>query len=426
MVDDISGSPPPGTGRERVVLAAAAALQGLALAVLVLPGGGAGWAIARSAAAAGAGALVVTAVVAGSRRFATTAALAWGTLGLVVGAGVGVMHVLRAGATLRAVTGLVVLATGLTLLAVATTGAVRAVGGWRRWLAIPVALVVVQFLVLPLTLAVYAVNVPRGAIAETTPADRGLAYEDVTLTTSDGVALAAWYVPPSGTPSRDAAVVLLHGAGPSSNRTSVLDEAVVLAANGYGVLLLDVRGHGRSEGNAMDWGWHGNDDIAPAVDYLASRADVAAVAAVGMSMGGEEALTAAAADPRIRAVVAEGATRRAEADGDGLRPGPPTGWIEQVVDWIAFGTADLLSGAEPPVALRAAVAAVAPRPVLLIAAGQVPEEAEAAALMEAAAPGAVTVWEVAGSGHTGGLDTAPAEWEERVVGFLDAAITPPP
>jgi hypothetical protein len=37
MVDDISGSPPPGTGRERVVFAAAAALQGLALAVLVLP-----------------------------------------------------------------------------------------------------------------------------------------------------------------------------------------------------------------------------------------------------------------------------------------------------------------------------------------------------------------------------------------------------
>ena len=54
--------------------------------------------------------------------------------------------------------------------------------------------------------------------------------------------LAGWYAP-----SRNgAAVVLLHGAG--STRSNVLDEAVVLAEHGYGVLMLDARGHGESAG----------------------------------------------------------------------------------------------------------------------------------------------------------------------------------
>src|SRR5437588_593816 len=76
---------------------------------------------------------------------------------------------------------------------------------------------------LPATMAVYATNVARPARARVTPADRGLAYQDATFTTSDGVRLSGWYIP-----SRNgAAIVALHGA--SSTRTSVLDQAAVLA-----------------------------------------------------------------------------------------------------------------------------------------------------------------------------------------------------
>ena len=50
--------------------------------------------------------------------------------------------------------------------------------------------------------------------------------------------------------------------------------------------------------------------------FLQSQPDVddGRIGAVGMSMGGEEAIGAAAADARIRAVVAEGATNRVAAD----------------------------------------------------------------------------------------------------------------
>ena len=121
-----------------------------------------------------------------------------------------------------------------------------------------------------------------------TQADRGIAFDDVTFTSADGVRLSAWYVP-----SRNgAAVVLRHGA--TSTRSDALDEAVVLAGHGYGVLATDARGHGDSGGAAMDWGWYGDLDTAAAVTYLSQRPEVDAdrIGVVGLSMGGEEALGA--------------------------------------------------------------------------------------------------------------------------------------
>src|SRR5206468_1520008 len=82
----------------------------------------------------------------------------------------------------------------------------------------------------------------------------------------------------------------------------------------------DARGHGRSAGRAMDFGWYGDADVQGAVTFLGAQPDVrdGRIAAVGLSMGGEEAIGAAATDPRIRAVVAEGATGRVAADNDWL------------------------------------------------------------------------------------------------------------
>ena len=94
------------------------------------------------------------------------------------------------------------------------------------------------------------------------------------MTTDDGVRLAGWYV----TSTNRAAVVLLHGAG--STRSDVLDEAAVLAGDGFGVLMIDARGHGDSGGRAMDFGWYGDADIAAAADLQASLATVFAGAAV--------------------------------------------------------------------------------------------------------------------------------------------------
>jgi pimeloyl-ACP methyl ester carboxylesterase len=244
-------------------------------------------------------------------------------------------------------------------------------------------------------------------------------FIEVTTTTSDGVRLAGWYVPSTN----HAAVLLLHGSG--STRSAVLDHALLLIRNGFGVLALDARGHGRSSGHAMDFGWRGDADVAAGVAFLSARPDVDPdrIALVGVSMGGEEALGAAAADPRVMAVVAEGATGRQSAD---LR------WLSDVYGWrgaaqegieaAKTAVTQVLARQRPPLPLRAAVQRMAPRPVLLIAAGTAVDEQHAAADLRRASPSTVQVWTVPGSGHTEGLRTAPQQWEQRVVGFLTSAM----
>jgi dienelactone hydrolase len=403
--------------RTGAFLRATAVVQGVALAVLTGRDGAPGWQAARVIAVALAVAVVLAGLRSRERGRRGLVASAFGLVGLVGGSAIGVMHTVNGVVDVPAVAGLVLLATGLVLLGAGVGLLVRILPGWWRLLAIPAALVVVQFVVFPLVVAVYATNVPPTTLGSETPADWGLAYEDVEFAAGDEVVLSGWYIP-----GRErAAVIVLHGSG--STRSNVLRHAAVLAGHGYGVLLFDARGHGLSAGDAMDLGWYGDDDIGAALEYLTSRPDVDAdrIAAVGTSMGGEQAIGALAAEERLRAVVAEGATGRVGADHEWMREGP-TAPVAAGVDWVTDTAADLLSGAGRPIGLRDAMAAGAPRPVLLIAAGTVPREIDAARHIAGGSPETAEVWVVPDAGHTDGLAVDPEEWERRVIGFLDDAV----
>jgi dienelactone hydrolase len=244
-----------------------------------------------------------------------------------------------------------------------------------------------------------------------------MTYEAVSFEASDGVSLAAWYVPSTN----GAAVELLGGA--TNTRTDVEDQAAELARRGYGVLLLDARGHGESGGDAMLWGWYGETDVRASVDYLVTRPDVIGgrIAAVGMSMGAEEAIGAAGADPRILGVVAEGASARGSRD-EGDTSSGVGGWFLSYIDWTTKQAADLMTSAHAPTKMRDAIGAAAPRPFMIIAAGTQPAEIAAAQAFHDAAPESVEVWIAPGAGHTTAYDTHPDEWETRVIGFLDDAL----
>lgn len=274
----------------------------------------------------------------------------------------------------------------------------------------------------PIAIAVAVTNVPRRPVGSETPADLGLEYEEVTMRTDDGVRLSGWYVPSEN----GAAIVVAHGA--SSTRSNVLAQAEVLARHGYGVLLFDARGTGRSGGRAMNFGWYGDLDVRAAVDHLAQRPDVDPdrIGALGESMGGEEVLGALAADPRLQAVVAEGASNRVAGDRTWLSDDYGVrGQVQELLDGPTYALTDLLTGADPPATLRHAVG-TADRPALLVAAGDVPDEQRAARWIQSANPDLVQVWVVPGAGHTGGLQTAPEPWESRVTGFFDRALLSSP
>ena len=371
--------------------------------------------------------VVIVAVTAGAVWFTGragragrgTTALLLGIAGTVTGAGVAGAHLAKAGLDAAAVLAVIVLVTGLVLLIWGAVALIRAIPGWWRLLAIPVALAVAEFVLMPLTFAFYATNVPPVPLRAGTPAQYGLTYQDVAFRTADGVRLSAWYIPARN----GAAVVLLPGSG--STRTAVLGQAAVLARHGYGALLVDGRGHGLSGGHAMEFGWWGGRDLAAAVSFLAAQPGIGAgkVAVLGESMGGEQALAAMGSDPRIHAVIAEGAEGQQYADRD-WRPLDITGIIDRGMDWVQYTAAGMISGAPRPMSIREAIRTAAPRPVLIIAGGAVANEPVAARWFRAASPAAVQVWVVPHAGHTQGLATAPRAWETHVISFLNAALHP--
>ena len=381
--------------------------------------GSPGWRVARVLAVVAVTALAVWLIRLTGRVTQATTAILLGTAGTVTGAGIASAHLAKAGLDAAAILAAIVLVTGLFLLGWGAAALVRAIpGGWRL-LAVPVALALLEFVLLPLTVAVNAASRPPGPLGAATPARYGLVYQDVAFRTADGVRLSAWLIPARN----GAAVVQLPGAG--CTRTAVLPQAAVLARHGYGALLVDTRGHGRSAGHAMDFGWWGEPDLAAAVSLLARQPGIQAgqIAVLGESMGAEQALAAMGSDPRIRAVVAEGATGQQLAD-HGWRPHDVTGIIDRGMEWVQYTTAGLLSGAPRPASIRDAIGAAAPRPVLIIAGGAVASEPVAARWFQAASPATVQVWVVPYAGHTQGLATAPRAWEAHVTGFLNAALEP--
>jgi dienelactone hydrolase len=174
----------------------------------------------------------------------------------------------------------------------------------------------------------------------------------------------------------------------------------------------------------MDFGWFGDRDVAGAVQFTKARPDAAGgrILAVGLSMGGEEAVGALAAVPDLCGVVAEGATARTASDKSWLSDAYGVrGWVQEGLDRLRFGMTDLLTSASSPRSLRSAVVAATPRRVLLIASARESDEGKAAAYIASGAPDAVTVWVAPGAAHAGALEARRAEWIQRVGDFLDHA-----
>lgn len=74
---------------------------------------------------------------------------------------------------------------------------------------------------------------------------------DVRLTTSDGLELGGWYVPPA---SGDRNVTVLVANGNGGNRAGRADLATALAESGFAVLLFDYRGYGGNPGKPSEDG----------------------------------------------------------------------------------------------------------------------------------------------------------------------------
>jgi hypothetical protein len=189
------------------------------------------------------------------------------------------------------------------------------------------------------------------------------------------------------------------------------------------VLVLDRRGEGGSEGRLNLFGWNGEGDLRAALDFLSRRPDVerGRIGGLGLSVGGELLLQAAAHDRRLRAVVSEGAGVRSlrehlHTPGVGSVQRWGTNWLVQTV------AVAVLSDTLPPPDLTMLVAGIGPRRVLLIQAAQGHEDEALNEVYAARIGPSASVWTASG-GHTGALAADPAGYARRVVGFFDGALT---
>jgi pimeloyl-ACP methyl ester carboxylesterase len=289
---------------------------------------------------------------------------------------------------------------------------------WRYYLRLVAFALLVLFLVFYLGPPLYLGNLkmhparfPTGSVS---PADLGLDYTDVTLSTRDGLTLQGWYTPSTN----KAAVILVHAY--NGNRTGTLYHAALLASHGYGVLLYDTRAQGESEGDIYTWGWEDYLDVIAALDYLRQRPEIdpERIGVLGLSAGAGAALQAAAETDEIAAVVAEGA--RWPTFRDWVVTSEPSDYIWMPTMWLMYKFGEVALGIQDPMPLSEATSHIAPTPMLLIAAeGDI-------ALNQAcfdAADEPKTLWSRSEPGHRiDALFAHPEEYEERVIGFLDQAL----
>ena len=66
----------------------------------------------------------------------------------------------------------------------------------------------------------------------------------------------------------------------------MIDYAKQFYERGYNVLLLDLRGHGKSEGNYIGMGWYDRLDVIDWINYLIEKNSKSKILLFGISMGG--------------------------------------------------------------------------------------------------------------------------------------------
>ena len=344
-----------------------------------------------------------------------------GALAIFVGLFIAIMGIGEAGYYTREngpsgddYTGLLAIPAGVLLVGIGLVTLWRSRKGGsvaRRYLRR--ALLTVAFL-----LCAYMVVYPVSEVYVVTHAARayvptpqlGTAYEDVSFTTSDGLRLVGWYVPTKN----GATVIVIPG------RKGPQKPARMLAEHGYGVLLFDRRGEGESEGDPNGLGWAGTRDVEAAIAFLRERPEVDEdrIGALGLSVGGEVLLQAAAEVDGLQAVVSEGAGIRSVREAVDL-PGLDSWIVTGVIGLTTAATAAFTSDL-PPRGLKDLSAEIT-IPVFFIHAtpGQGGENLTPTYYEAASQP--KQLWAAEG-GHTGAIDAEPQEYEQRVVGFFDDAL----
>lgn len=250
------------------------------------------------------------------------------------------------------------------------------------------------------------------------PPPAAFGTEAVRFATSDGLTLSGWFVRGA---KGAGAVLLMHGV--RSDRRENLGVAQELARRHFTVLLFDFRAEGESEGDRISTGAFESEDARAALDFVRREMPGEKVGAIGRSMGGAAALLGRG-PLDVDALVQESVYPDVEQATDArmrLHLGPIGPWLSplllvQLRPWLGIGRDDL----------RPVDAVKRLRAPLMVLVGEhdryLPVD-EARRVFDAAPPATDAYpkefWVVPGADHEELRHGAPAEYDQRVVGFLE-------
>lgn len=239
-------------------------------------------------------------------------------------------------------------------------------------------------------------------------------YEEVDLTTVDGVAFGAWFFRQTG--SRQ---VIVISPGHKGRRQDVLGIAVALWRKGFNVLCYSYRGMPASDRALVTMGVHEVQELAAAIAFSRRRVRNARIGLLGYSMGAVVSLLGAAGDPSVEALVLDSPysdltqVLRENVRRVALLPGAP--FVAAVSLWMRLRHGVRLADASP----IAMLSGLEPRPLFFIHGGaDVTTSRQHSHRLYDAYRGPREIWIVQGSPHTGGYFADRPLYVERVAGFF--------
>jgi pimeloyl-ACP methyl ester carboxylesterase len=265
------------------------------------------------------------------------------------------------------------------------------------------------FVGLPAVFAFILTRTHRSPINPPPPAR----YEEIRIV-SDGLRLRAWLARGE---QDNPAVIIVHGLGDTLE--SYQEHAQPFLDRGHTVLLLDLRGHGGSEGTTTTLGGRESEDVRAAMGYLkAEGLAEGGFVLMGHSMGAVAVLLAAADQTDVRAVIVEApfdTYRNTVAHHARILYGLPS-WVPIIplsirgAEWLAGFDADEIDAVSAASRIQA--------PILAIVDGddeRMPEPVVRRVVD--AHPGVHRLWVASGVGHVGAIYHP--DWRKVVLGFLE-------
>ena len=249
-----------------------------------------------------------------------------------------------------------------------------------------------------------------------TPGDYGMPYEDISVTTSDGLTLAGWFVP-----SQNGAVIIAQH-GYHGGRDNMLYDAELLSRHGYGVLLSTFRAHDVNETELVTFGYLEVQDLDAWYQYLLTRDDIDhnKIGILGESMGGMVTIIYAAQNPNLLAVAVHSAFYSvATTAGTAVKhyTGLPEFPFAPLIVWWGEQIAGFDSS---KLDTSKWIGQISPRPIFIMMGGQddhIP--VQSGQWLYDAANEPKEYWFVPTATHHGIPEVSPEEYERRVTEFFD-------